>query len=359
MRSLQRKKYTISVRNNPGIMNAWDDLFPDYKSCQKVLVDYESGECNRLHAMVAMRYAIKHQTGDDQLDNCKRLVKGWLNSCLCTSELMHLHEIVNMLGRDEELCSALECQYECHIRFNLKYSVDNRDILKDLLERNPDMLSRILKDCPRTWFYDHSVLDVGFGSSKRRTVSGITRAGNESLVDFIEDVLGIELSPKQKVSMDDVFAVGPVLDGFGEYKELSKEAKSHLGLVYNVTCNRKEGYIQSCFSVELTKIPTKNKKGCKTPDFMIRGDSDRPDVLIEVYSGTKGNLLDRCKSALNHGDSKEVGKRYFISQYELDDDTIRVAALVVDDCQIPEKSVIENHLSNIDVSKTAMDYLLI
>lgn len=240
------------------------------------------------------------------------------------------------------------------------YSGYDSTILGFLLDNDSELLLDILYKCKKSWFFEHYIeWKDEFGVIQKKRVPGFERYKSEEFAVFLESKLGIKLKPKQKITIDNVFESSYYeADGI-KYSEISQEAKSHRGYVSHNVCNTKEEYLRVCFRHDLEKIPKTNKRGQKTPDFLLKiVDEDIPDITIEVYSTTNGNIRNRIKETLKHGDSKELGKRYFEKQYHLDDSRIKCAALVVDDLDF-KYFMSDELIKDIKAMDTQMDFLLI
>ena len=183
------------------------------------------------------------------------------------------------------------------------------------------------------------------------------------LFDFITEELGDVFSDKQKVGMSDVFLASDYMSFKGaiSFSDLPATTKVHIGRIHNYTNCSKERYVELCFDDELDKIPTSNKKDHKTPDYLSRKDDDHPDIAIEVYGTTQGELYQRCEGAVRHGDEKLIGWSEFTRQYCVDDDALKIAALVVDDYLLDnvDDNFLRRHISRIKVDGSQMDFLLI
>lgn len=270
-------------------------------------------------------------------------------------QTMRVHDAIELFPEPErtELFCAIEYIMRAHIRDNLISSTDDRDILKYLLKHNEPMFGRIIHECKEEWFADHSYKDHRNGKTIK--VPGIQRAGNEGLFDFIVKELGLNLMPKQKKSMMDVFSAHDCRKTLVRYSELSPESRSHHGLMNFLICNDLETKVRSCFKIRLNKIPERNRKGHKSPDYLCSSS----DVLatVEVYSGVKREtLFERTKEAISHGQSKIAGEQY-ISELE-GTSPYRIATLVVEDKSL-DQMFGEDGIRKLQRQRKRMDALLI
>ena len=235
---------------------------------------------------------------------------------------------------------------------------------KYLLENDRQLLSRSIRECKKSWFKEHKIKETTKdGTSRFVKIRGVSRAGHEELFDFITEELGDVFSDKQKVGMSDVFLASDYMSFRGaiSFSDLSATTKVHIGRIHNYTNCSKERYVELCFDDELEKIPISNKKDHKTLDYLSRKDDDHPDIVIEVYGTTQGEFYQRCERAVRHGDEKLIGWSEFTRQYCVDDDALKIAALVVDDYFLDDvdNDFLRRHISRIKIDGSQMDFLLI
>lgn len=279
-------------------------------------------------------------------------------------EFMRLYEHLHPFWEHvpEETRRRIEDALEYFAIQRIYMSVGDLDILKLILSEDPEFLRRILKKCKHSWFRYHRCTrqNPRTGGTITEWVPGIPRAGNEELYDFIAGT-GIRMDAKQRRSMDDVIDL-PYLRGIGVgFGDLPPETRSHHGTAVRETCLTREGLVPLCLKADWEKIREGNGKGQKTPDFLIRGDGARPDMVIEVYSGTDGDLDERVRRALRHGDEKEEGRDHWTRAHGIGGDAVRVAALAVDDMTAEGLTgeMLGEHLSGTVRPDTRMDLLLV
>ena len=232
------------------------------------------------------------------------------------------------------------------IRELIYQSVSDLSLLSTTMRSNREMLERIVKSCPKEWFSTHTVKETN------ERVPGIYRAGNEELFDFIGNVRGIKWKTRQTVTIEDVLDIN---------NNSNPRARSHRGYAVNIICNSREKFVPRHFAYGVEKIEIDRVKGHKTPDWVVRDSSNNSLCTVECYAGSDGSLKNGVREAIRHGDSKEIGRKYYGEMLGLSDSTLRIAAYVY---SVPIKAncdiqLLEEMVRCIIPMKTSMDGLLL
>lgn len=340
-----------------------DWLEMDYNECIAAL-EHPPEAASVLDLTMVLGRALRLRPDADGLSECMPHVVRLAEQADDEIEFMRLYEHLHPFWDDvpEETRRRIEDALESFAIQRIYLSVSDLSILKVILSVDPEFLRRILSKCRHSWFRCHrcTYTDPKTGERITERVPGIPRAGNEELYDFIAGT-GIRMDAKQRRSIRDVMNL-PYLRGIGvRLGDLPPETMSHHGTVVRETCLAKEDLVPRCLKVDREKIGEGNRKGQKTPDFLVRGDGARPDMVIEVYSGTDGDLDERVRRALHHGDEKEEGRGYWTRAHVIGGDAVRVAALAVDDMTAEGLTgeMLGEYLGGMVRPDTRMDLLLV
>lgn len=336
--------------------------------CLDVMRVYNNeGRAERLEAIMTLQRAmsiINNIPNELAYEECIQFSSRIIGDIRDYIEFQNLH--FGLKGHFEnvpDVYSTISNFFILVVKESFRKSEDALIAPKYLLENDRQLLSRSIKECRKSWFKEHKIKTTKDGISRFVKVRGVSRAGHEELFDFITEELGDVFSDKQKVGMSDVFLASDYMSFKGaiSFSDLPATTKVHIGRIHNYTNCSKERYVELCFDDELDKIPTSNKKDHKTPDYLSRKDDDHPDIAIEVYGTTQGELYQRCEGAVRHGDEKLIGWSEFTRQYCVDDDALKIAALVVDDYLLDnvDDNFLRRHISRIKVDGSQMDFLLI
>ena len=274
--------------------------------------------------------ALDNSSTEEEITECMDLIrKVWSKSPLSIERVINIATVILPYREfiPEDLYEQIKWVFTEEVQTVVKFSIDDVSVMSFLLAHDKQMLIDILKTCKKSWFVEHTVTLYGDqypNGKKREKLPGLFISDKEELFQLIDETIHPNWTSKQKKTIKDVLAAS-----YGGVQ--TPEVKSHKGLVVNETSNRKEKLLQLAFSYPLEKITTESKKDHKTPDFIVRGrGTNVPIMTVECNANTNANFIERCKEAIRHGDSKELGWRFYSSRYGIPENVIKVAALVVD-----------------------------
>lgn len=255
----------------------------------------------------------------------------------------------------EHMYNQIRCVYSEVIKRTLKHYCSDTTLLSHLMEIDEPMLIDILNGCKKSWFVEHTVTELTPSGKKRVRLPGLEKGNNEKLFNFIDKKYHPNWKPKNKKTIDDVLSAT-----YGDRD--TPEVRSHIGLIREETCNRKEKNAKMAFDTILEKIETESIKGHKTPDYIVYDNkTNNPIMTVECNSNEEKSFIDMCKKAIKHGDDKEIGWSFYSDKYNLPSNIIRAAMVIIDlrpDIQsMSDEEIVEN-VKSIKI-KTKMDCFIV
>ena len=280
-------------------------------------------------AMMLLGFVFNESTSEEQLQKCAQLSNDiWHMIISCPVKFFQFAKVCLPFKRclDSQLYDEME---EALVRFTIETIkggvVGSIRIAEILLKNDKEMFEKAILKCRKSYFGYHPHIDTTInGERRKRYCYGITRSECPEVFDEI-----IKLRPECKLSSMQYVSKEDVMDA--TYDPVSVTAKAYRGFQISTIYRRNESYIEWLFEGDTGRIKESNIRGHKSPDWILYSKIDgRPLMTVEVRSVSGDDFLSNIKTALEHGDEKEMGWNWYAKEYDLDESVLKSAAMVTD-----------------------------